>query len=199
MTKHTTNKMIDIEDTEIDAEVLGNILYSINKRAKNRRNKKREYKCPSSDSKHGRYVKAIKEERYYYNMKEDILSRLKPVAIHKETKTKEHITKIFDYDDNYNTVEKDSIIVSDSYYSEELGREVSYIKTKEIEEENNYFLYYEVGDYKFHKPIEEEDISKYDLEIVKLKKFKTKGRKVTGLANYNLCNSIYKTIMSIAS
>lgn len=63
--------------------MLCSALYSVNKRAKNYRDKKREYK-------HYRYAKydyagqSEEKEKELYKLKSDLLTVLRPVCIHKE-------------------------------------------------------------------------------------------------------------------
>ena len=64
-----------IKNGKITTQILGEVLYSINKRAKNWRDKKREYKSLIYD-KYNNYDKALEQEQYYYGMKENILNKL---------------------------------------------------------------------------------------------------------------------------
>lgn len=73
----------NLENGTITEEMLDAALYSVNKRAKNCRDQKREYSH--------RYDKYHNAERYeekeseYYSQKEKLLSALQPMCIHRET------------------------------------------------------------------------------------------------------------------
>ena len=42
-------------------------------------------------------------------------------------------------------------------------------------------LYYEIGEFSFHEPIEEQLIKKYNLEVKRLQDFKTFGKDINDL------------------
>lgn len=70
-----------VNSNKITLEILGEVLYSINKRSKNWRNQKRKYKYYD---KYNYYGTALENEEKYYKMKSDILEKLEPLVIHKE-------------------------------------------------------------------------------------------------------------------
>ena len=189
----TYSKMI--KENKITADILGAVLYSINKRAKNWRDKKREYKTLRYD-RYNNYEKALENEQHYYNMKETILNKLQPTAIHKEVKVREHIKRIFDYEEEFYTVDDNAVIAENEYLDRCNDTIVAYKKIKRIESKTLYYLYYEIGDYSFHKPIVEDDINKYNLEIYSLENFKTYGQDINNLLSTQFCNKVYNSFIN---
>ena len=190
------NKMIN--ENKITAEILGIVLYSINKRAKNWRDKKREYKKLRYD-KYNNYEKALENEQLYYNMKIDILDRLQPIAIHKEVKIRERIKRVFDHEEEFCSIKDDDVIATAEYFDECRDSIVTYKKIKNIESKTLYYLYYEIGEYSFHKPIVEDDVSKYNLEIYSLDNFVTAGQNVNDLLSTQLCKKVYSSFIKNGS
>ena len=184
-----------INENKITAEILGTVLYSINKRAKNWRDKKRKYKLLKYD-RYNNYEKALENEQHYYNMKIDILDRLQPTAIHKEVKIRERIKRIFDYEEEFSCIKDNAVIATAEYFDECRGSIVTYKKVKNIENKALYYLYYEIGEYGFHKPINEDDISKYNLEIYLLNNFITSGQDINDLLSTQFCQKVYRSFTS---
>ena len=115
----------------ITEDMLSDCLYSANKRAKNMRDKKNEYRGTyDADNNFEKYSDL---EATYYSYKDTLLSLVSPILIHEQTT--EYTYREF-YSDEY------------VMYPEE-GEDFDYVT------ENNYlyFLYYEVGEHSFHTPL----------------------------------------------
>ena len=63
-----------VNQNKITEEILGEVIYSINKRAKNWRNQKRKYKNYLLDQ-YDSYDNAVDKEKKYYKMKSDMLEK----------------------------------------------------------------------------------------------------------------------------
>lgn len=68
----------------VTEQMLCDVLYSYNKRAKNWRDKKRQYKKSYSNNSYVWFNEALENEQKYYGYKIEILNLLKPECIHEE-------------------------------------------------------------------------------------------------------------------
>ena len=106
-----------VNQNKITEEILGEVIYSINKRAKNWRNQKRKYKNYLLDQ-YDSYDNAVDNEKKYYKMKSDMLEKF--------------MYKLVRYK------------LDDSLY----------------------YLYYKIGGYTFHQPIEKSELENFkDLDV----------------------------------
>ena len=138
-----------IDQKILTDDILGACIYGCNKRAKNYRDKLREY------PRYSRYRGNCYEKKdLYYRMKDEFLSIIKPVAVHWEHQ--------LNYDGDW--------VVK-------------------------YFLYYKVGTYSFHKPVNEEDIDP-SLPEYKLKDFYTTGEDYRDLVSVQFCRKVLDLIRS---
>ena len=180
-----------IKKNQITKDIIGQVLYSINKRAKNWRDTKREYKSYRYD-RYGNVEKAEEQEQKYYKMKSDILNLFDPILIHKELK--EITYKVYDYEFEYDSVEADKIIRQGKYFDYEEDQEVYFYVvsgTKEL-----YYLYYEIGEFSFHEPIEEYLVEKYNLEVKLLQDFETFGKDINDLLSTQFCKKVYDKLIN---
>ena len=138
-----------IDQKILTDDILGACIYGCNKRAKNYRDKLREY------PRYSRYRGNCYEEiDLYYRMKDEFLSIVKPVAVH------------WEYQLNY---DEDWVV--------------------------KYFLYYKVGSYSFHKPIEAKDVDP-SLPEYKLENFHTTGEDYRDLVSVQFCRKVLDLIRS---
>lgn len=89
----------NLQNKIITVQMLDDALWSVNKRAKNWRDKKREYRRCLYD-KYYNFEKAEVQEREYYNQKDELLSLISPVCIHREDAGYQR-TRVYDYEPNY--------------------------------------------------------------------------------------------------
>lgn len=185
----------NLKDHVITQDMLLACLFSSNKRAKNWRDKQREYRERRSyyHDKYDNEGKAKEKKEEYYHQKEIMLSVLKPVCIHKECYGYER-TRIYDYEADYNKY-YDKFVWRNSYHDKVEDR---YVCFGDIEDKSkplyHYYLFYDVGcNRTFHTPIEEEDVSKYDLEVVEIDKLDTKGYDIADL----LSNQFVKKVVDL--
>lgn len=68
----------------VTEQMLCDVLFSYNKRAKNWRDKKRQYKHSYATNSYAWFNNALENEQKYYNYKSEILSLLTPTCIHEE-------------------------------------------------------------------------------------------------------------------
>jgi hypothetical protein len=177
----------NIEKGIITQEILAACLYSVNKRAKNCRDKEREYR---SRYRHSRYDTAEtyrwkKEE--YYRQKEIFLSLLEPDCIHVE-KQQRRLT-IYEGDERFATFDQLYEVV----YRSNVGRKYYTVSIPF----DKYYLFYDLGAYSFHTPIEECDLSKYpDLDQVRIDGLHTHGKDILDLVSTQFVEKVLKLIAS---
>lgn len=90
----------NLKNHVITMQMLLDCLYSSNKRAKNWRDKEREWRSCRYDE-YDNESKARDKKEEYYGQKETMLSVLKPVCIHRETIYNQRRERIYDYEDEY--------------------------------------------------------------------------------------------------
>ncbi len=158
----TPKHMADaIKNQIITDEILGACAYSCNKRAKNCRDKIREYR--EKYYSHEKYTAKYREDKArYYSMKDTLLSVASPVCVHVENVTKP--------------------VYNDGDYMEQNSVE-------------RYYLYYKVGDYSFHRPIDKENIPA-DLTQENIGKLTTYGKNVDDLLSVQFCKKVSDLIKS---
>lgn len=173
----------------ITKDVLGEVLYSINKRAKNYRDVKRKYMNFKND-RYNNFEKSEEQEELFYSMKDNILKNMLPIEIHKDTKIKKYTTKVYDYEEEYYTIKDEDIIRENSYYDRELDCEVEFKVVAIQEEIELYFKYYKIGKYDFHIPIEKKNIDP-SLPLKELSNFETYGKDINELLSVPFCKKVY--------
>lgn len=189
MTKKITNEMI------------AECIYSVNKRAKNHRDKIRKYK----DDRYNRYTarnieNAEDEMEKYYTMKEEMLTVFEPSLIH-EQYVGEEKKRVFSTEEDYDKLlqeKSNDILRKGSYYDDENSIEVEFFDYKLGRKKYLYFLFYEIGEYSFHFPISEQKAKKYTkLQIKEIDQdFKTHGANIEGLLSTQFVNKVLSLLQS---
>lgn len=185
----------------ITEAMLVDCLYSANKRAKNYRDKAREYRSYYKSHRYAidRYGNedrcAVKKEEYYAQ-KEKLLSVLQPVCIHKEFLGYERV-RIYDYEPEYRKNIK-KFVWENCYYDYNEGREVWF---GDIEDKNrpkyHYYLFYDVNGTKtFHSPIQEQDVEKYNLDVISIDQLETEGHDISDLISNQFVQKVLALIDS---
>lgn len=173
----------------------------MNKRAKNYRDKIKEYK-------NGRFhqhlesniEKAEEEMGKYYQLKEELLKVFPPTLIHKQFIGEEK-KRVYSYEKNYEELLKEKtndIIWKNSYYDYDKDMEVEFFDYRLGTKKYLYFLYYEIGEYSFHSPITEKIAERNTgLEIQEIdENFKTHGSKIEGLLSIQFVKKVLELLQS---
>lgn len=199
----------NLKNGVITEAMLLDCLYSVNKRAKNYRDKARGYReyfryNRYAYDKYGNEAKCTAKKEEYYRQKEKLLSVLQPTCIHKEFFGYERI-RIYDYEPEYRKNQK-RFVWENSFYDYDEGREVWF---GDIEDKSrpkyHYYLFYDINGTKtFHSPIQESDIKKYNLNIINIDQLKTEGHDVSDLISNQFVQKVltlidsknYKLVMS---
>lgn len=193
-----TTYMNCLKNNIITMQMLSECLYSSNKRAKNWRDKEREYRDKSRNNRywydvHNNEEKAREQKEEYYQQKEIMLSILKPVCIHRECVGYER-RRIYDYESDYVNY-MGEYVWENSYYDREEDRRV-YFGDIELADHPiyHYYLFYDVGsNHTFHTPIQ--SIEEYNLEIKDIDNLKTTGYDTSNL----LSNQFVKKVIDLIS
>lgn len=176
----------------ITTEMLNQCLYSVNKRAKNYRDEKRQYYGKYRDMAEGK-------EESFYKRKEKLLSILKPVCIHKSRVGYER-TRVYDYEQHFDKRYLKALILGkvahtgsyldrDNYVEVFFFDEYDFGKPREL-----YFLFYELGTRSYHTPIS--NPKKYDLPIKEIGRLETEGDDYTSLISVQFVDKVINLIKS---
>lgn len=167
----------------ITEQMLADCLYSVNKRAKNHRDKGGGF--PFSPSSY--------EMHRYYTYKEQMLTFLEPICIHQQYIGKERV-RVYSTDPEYKSSRHDHKIVHTGRFYDYMKDDYTQFFDYETDENRYlYFLYYEVGDKSFHTPIH--NPNDYDLEIVKIQDdFTTKGENPKSLVSPQFVIKVLETL-----
>lgn len=192
----------NLKKNVITEEMLGAAAYSVNKRAKNCRDKKREYRHRYDQYHNAEQYEAKEEE--YYRQKEILLSVVRPVCIHCEHQGFERL-RHYDYEPDFfealaRCLPAGTICWSNSYVSggyrergwdgwEWYGGTTTYFFDELLldKEQIRYYLYYALEDHTYHHPIDEKDVEmyreKYGIEVQHIGFLDTSGRDIADLAS----------------
>lgn len=205
----------------ITEEMLDAALYSVNKRAKNCRDKKREYR---GDWRYNNDEKYEAKEKEYYGQKDRMLEVLRPICIHKEHLGFERV-RHYDYetgfaDDLVRCLCNGLICWSNSFvnsgrraYGWDEFDELEYggYNEKRIyffdellldQPKIQYYAYYIVGEHSYHHPLHmtEEEISSYatknGLEIINIGRIETMGKDIHDLCSTTFVKKVLDLINS---
>jgi hypothetical protein len=171
----------------ITKEMLEDCLFSVNKRAKNCRNKEREYRNRYRHSQYNTESTYRLKKEEYYRQKEIFLSLLESDCIHIEKQLQKQ--KICERDERYPTYDKLYPVV---YRWDGSGR--YYVVSIPVEK---YYLFYNVGEHSFHTPIPEDELSKYpNLEQVHIEGLITHGQDILDLLSVQFVEKVLTLIAS---
>lgn len=184
----------------ITGSMLEAALYSVNKRAKNWRNKKREYRGMWYDRYHN-YEKAEANEQNMYAKKETLLSVLQPVCIHKELAGYGR-TRVYDYEEDYmdqmiDRAFRGQIVWWNSYLDREDYQEVYFFDYIDKNSPRyRYYMYYQTGSRSFHTPITEEQASSSGLPVRKIGTLRTEGDAIQDLVSMQFVDKLLALVRS---
>lgn len=174
-------------------------LYSVNKRAKNYRDAERE----SRSYFHGRYGASSRSKKEaLYKKKEELLSYLEPVCIHKEFAGYKRI-RVFDYETDYSATYARKLLMGrvvweNSYMDWGNYQEVEFFDYVNDEPEYRYYLYYVCGDGTFHSPIPDSEVGQYEryLFVEVINTLETHGDEIEDLLSLQFVNKMMDMLKS---
>lgn len=171
----------------ITEDMIADCLYSVNKRAKNFRDKAQKYR-------HSYYhgISQQNDMKRYYGYKEQLLSFFEPICIHKQFAGYQRL-RVYDYDDDYDKQSKRNIVWENCYYDYEEDREVWFYDYETNTKNYLYFLYYVIGERGFHTPIESPDQYNYPIKAID-DDFTTEGKNITELVSTQFVMKVLETL-----
>ena len=178
----------------ITADMLSGCLFSVNKRAKNYRDKEREYRHKFDYYNNEEKNREKKEE--YYHKKDLLLGVIKPTCIHCETITRTRRQRIYDYEPEYDSYIGE-FVHQNSYWDRDECREVEFgdIVVEEFED-CKFYLFYDLGNHSFHTPIDYEIVDNYsDLEVVEIRNLNTKGNEINELLSTQFVDKVLAVVL----
>lgn len=201
--KTPKNYTENLKNGIVTEEMLEDVLFSYNKRAKNYRDKESYYRSNYPDDKYNNADKAKEMKEELYNKKSKILQHCTNhlAAVHYLTLFRRE--RIYDYNEDYSLYrneidlyrrgEPTSIIRESSYFDEYELCEVHFIDVRK--KEISYFLFYEFPNYSFHSPITKRNLVEYEnLEHIELDKLETKGKDINDLLSLQFCDKVLEFI-----
>ena len=196
-----------IKSGVITDEILDAVLYSVNKRAKNWRDKELEYKEQARTGycqyyRYGDAEKAEQEEKRMYWYKERCLSLLSPICVHREF-SRYRRERVHDYEERFSQELLKHVFSGDiawwnTYLDYITDKEVFFFDYETEEPEFRYYLFYAVGDHTYHTPITEEWAKERDLPVHNIGILETKGCDTQNLVSMQFVRKVYQLIESHA-
>lgn len=190
-----------INEKKITNEIIAECVYYVNKRAKNYRDKIKEYKNGRSHQHlESNIEKAEEEMGKYYQLKEEFLKVFTTNLIHKQF-IGEKKKRVYSYEKNYEKLLKEKnndIFWKNSYYDYDKDMEIEFFDYHLGTKKYLYFLYCEIGEYSFHSPVSEKIAeSNTELEIQEIdENFKTHGSKIEGLLSMQFVKKVLELLKS---
>ena len=178
----------NLKNGTITRDMLAVCLYSVNKRAKNYRDKESEYRSSIWGDKYDNESKCREKKKEYYSYKDKMLSLITPKCIHT-------VTRIFREKVYHGAYE--NIYDEDSYYYDEDYNDDDDYHIEEYEE-TEYFLFYELGNYSFHTPVKEDVVrNKYSsLQVNDIGNLTTYGHEINDLISVPFVRKVIALIDS---
>lgn len=173
----------------ITPQMLSDCIYSVSARAKNCKFQEHWYNKYTYDYYGNQQTYRYKKEQYY-KLKEELLSCLQPVCIHKSQY--EAYRRYYSNQDRYYDFSKSDKIIETGYAFDDRNDDpVFYLDVNE--DVIKYFLFYDLGtNHTFHTPIDDPAI--YDLPIVEIDKIKSHGEDTTDLISMAFVNKILEFV-----
>lgn len=189
----------NLKQNIITKDMLVDCLFSVNKRAKNCRDKEQEYRdfyryTPYVRDKYHNVASYREKKSEYYEQKEKLLTLIQPTCIHQEDSSRRR--RIRDYEPEYRKFARKGKYVHDGSYFDCVRDEyICFIDI--IEPVKKYYLFYDLGTCSFHSPIEEEQLSSYTgLEVKNIGQLKTKGKEIGELISVQFVKKVIDLIES---
>lgn len=196
----------------ITEDMLEAALISVNKRAKNYRNRKREYRQKYRYAYRDYGATAEKQQDLMYLYKEKLLSICTPVCLHQEFAGYPRV-RYYDYEPDFaenmfQAFKRNKIVWINSYYGnddfdineQDIGKEVWFFDIIDEEHpESRWYLYYIVGSSTFHHPISEDNVNSWiekGLKVVKIPTLTTDGENINDLISLQFVKKLLTVIDS---
>ena len=144
----------------VTEEILSGCVYCYNKRAKNMRDKEREY---AEQDRRNRYFyswwdnaeKCREKKDEYYRKKEELLEYETPVCLHVVKRSRRE--RVYDYEEEYKNKKHCDVVRENCYKDWQTGETVWFFD--HLVDFYEYYEYYSFGGHGFHTPI---DVHEYE-------------------------------------
>jgi hypothetical protein len=181
----------ELKKGNLSEKLIGIVLYSINKRAKNYRDKIGAYRGNHSD-----FYDELNNQKMdeLYMMKDDILNLFVPTKIHSVKRYTSPYLACRNYCGEYDDFcwqKEDS-----DYWIESPCNECKRKKVKTAYKRTDYFLFYEIGDHSFHSPIKDEEVSDWNLPMEEIESLLISGAKTKDLLSSQFCKKVHQHLMN---
>ena len=190
-----------VKKREITKDVMAQCIYSVNKRAKNSRDKIQEIKERRFYQYNHQNIETEREKKeMYYDYKETLLSAFKPSVIHRQYVGDETI-RVYSFEKEYKSLhkeKKEAIVHEGCYFDYDRVREVDFFDYKTGRDKYLYFYYYEIANNTFHSPIGEKTaLEQQTLEIIDIDdNFTTYGKDYRELLSVQFVKKVIALIES---
>ncbi len=195
----TPKKFTDnINKNIITTTMLEAALFSVNKRAKNYRDKEREYRYSCGTYSEKNRAEMESKKKIMYKKKEMLLSVVKPTCIHKEIIGYERV-RVYEYESEYSKKHfyhylHGTIVWQNCYYDWEQNVVVSFFDYIIPEQPiYNYYLYYVVGTHTFHSPIKNPE-NYQNLQVKEIGRLETLGMEITDLVSMQFVDKMLNIV-----
>lgn len=194
----------NLKNRIITEEMLELVLYSLNKRAKNCRDKKRESYIKGKETGYDNYFKTVdrykEQEEEYYRQKDFLLKKaLDPNCIHEVIRQKEERTRYYDYDEKFEEL-GDKAIYRNGYFNREERLYVEFIDVLEISEEREYYFFYRLKNRTFHLPIStsqmDSAVKEVGIKVESIKMLETTGKEITDLVSTQFILKVLEVVIN---
>lgn len=195
-----------VDNNQLTDEIVASVLHSLNKRAKNHRDKAKDAAGMMHWRGYAPYAQksretALKKKEHYYSLKNYILTHyMQPVCVHRQNMGKPRV-RIYDYEPAFHHLKDEDVLWSNSYFDHELGERVYFADVEDMSKPDRFafFKYWEIDSQGFHSPIREEAVPPH-LEVHDLPQdFYTHGEDIQNLVSVQFCNKVVDVVRYLDS
>ena len=108
--------------------------------------------------------------------------------------------RVYSYEKKYEKLyneKRNAIVWENSYYDYDTNKEIEFFDYSLGKKEYLYFLYYEIGEYSFHSPIDEKIAKNSQLEIKEIDEdFQTRGADIVDLLSKQFVQKVIDLLES---
>ena len=182
--------------------MLDDCLYSVNKRAKNWRDKRREYSNYRYD-KYSYEERAAAERDKMYQKKEMLLSIAPALCVHKEFAGFRR-TRVYSYQKSYESqwlkhLLRDEIVWTNSYFDYDDFCEVYFFdyEDRSGSPQWRYYLFYDFGTHSYHSPLPDNiDPNSLGLPVITISTIETRGDDISDLVSMQFVDKVLTLVES---
>ena len=186
----------------ITTEMLDDCLYSVNKRAKNWRDKRRKYSNYRYD-KYNYEERATAERDKMYQKKEILLSIAPALCVHKEFAGFRR-NRVYSYQKSYESqwlkhFLRDEIVWRNSYFDYDNCCEVNFFdfEDRSTNPQWRYYLFYDFGTHSYHSPIPDNiDPNALGLPVITISTIETRGDDISDLVSMQFVDKVIALVES---